>query len=253
MLRMRQICLVARDLDGAQAELSAVFGLEVGYRDPKIGALELHNFLMPVGNSFLEVVAPIREGTTAERFLDRRGGDGGYMVITQCADIAVARERVARLGVRLVADMGEGEDQGIQLHPKDVPGAIIELRQNHGADDADPPWDPAGTDWTPARRTDVVSAMAAAEIQTEDPSALADRWSEVFERPVRTSNAGDPEIALDDATIRFVSITDGRPEGLGGLDMQTVDRKRVLEAAESRGCRVNDELVMVCGVRFRLL
>ena len=78
MLRMRQICLVARDLDAAQADLTAIFGLEVCYRDPNIGRLGLRNFLLPVGDSFLEVVAPMREGTTAERYLDRRGGDGGY-------------------------------------------------------------------------------------------------------------------------------------------------------------------------------
>jgi hypothetical protein len=253
MLRMRQICLVARDLDAVQADLSAIFGLEVCFRDPDIGRLGLHNFLMPVGNSFLEVVAPMREGTAGGRYLDRRGGDGGYMVITQCDDIAAARERVAPLSVRLVADMGQGEDQGIQLHPKDVPGAIVELRQNRGADDADPPWVPAGPDWVPARRTDVVRAIIAAEIQTDASPATAARWGEVFDRPVRTSAAGHPEIALDDATIRFVPATDGRGQGLGGLDLQTVDRRRVLEAAEARGCRVSDDLVMVCGMRFRLL
>ena len=253
MLRMRQICLVARDLDAAQAHLCAIFGLEVCYRDPNIGRLGLHNILMPVGNNFLEVVAPMRAGTTAERYLDRRGGAGGYMVITQVDDIAAARERVAGLSIRLVADMGEGEDQGIQLHPKDVPGAIVELRQNHGADDADPPWDPAGPDWAPARRLDVVQAIVAAEIQTDDAPALAARWGEVFDRPVSTNDAGHSEIAFDDATVRFVPAGDGRGLGLGGLDMETVDRQRVLDAAEARGCRVSDDLVVVCGVRFRLV
>ena len=253
MLRMRQICLIARDLDVVQADLTAIFGLEVCFRDPDIGRLGLRNFLMPVRDNFLEVVAPVREGTAGGRFLDRRGGDGGYMVITQCDDIAAARERVARLSVRLVADMGQGEDQGIQLHPKDVPGAIVELRQNRGADDVDPPWVPAGPGWAPARRTDVVGAIVAAEVQTDAPPALAARWGEVFHRPVTTSAAGHPEIALDDATVRFVRATDGRGEGLGGLELQTVDRRRVLEAAEARGCRVSDDLVTVCGVRFRLV
>ena len=38
----------------------------------------LENTLMPVGRNFLEVVAPIQEGTAAGRYLDRRGGNGGY-------------------------------------------------------------------------------------------------------------------------------------------------------------------------------
>ena len=82
---------------------------------------------------------------------------------------------------------------------------------------------------------------------------LAARWSEVFDRPVSTSDADHPQIALDDATVRFVPVTDERGLGLGGLDMQTVDRARVLEAAEARGCRVSDDHLIVCGVRFRLL
>jgi hypothetical protein len=253
MLRMRQIALVARDLDAVEADLSAIFGLEVCYRDPGVGRFGLHNFLMPVGNSFLEVVAPTREGTAGGRYLERRGGDGGYMVITQCDDVAAARERVTRLSVRLVMDGGEGENQGIQLHPKDVPGAMVELRQNEGADDLAGPWSPAGPNWLPARRTDVVRAMVAAEIQADNPPALAARWGEVLDRPVTTGAGDHPEIALDDATLRFVPITDGRGEGLGGLDLETVDRRRVLAAAEARACRVSDDLVVVCGVRFRLV
>ena len=108
MLRMRQICLVAQDLHALEADLSAIFGLAVCYRDPGVGRYGLHNFLMPVGNNFLEVVSPTREGTAGGRYLPRRGGDGGYMVIPQRDDILAVRERVTRLGVRLVAETGEG-------------------------------------------------------------------------------------------------------------------------------------------------
>ena len=253
MLRMRQICLVAHDLDAVEADLSAIFGLAVCYRDPGVGRYGLHNFLMPVGNNFLEVVSPTREGTAGGRYLERRGGDCGYMVIPQCDDMLAIRERVERLGVRLAGESGRGVDQGIQLHPKDVPGAIVSIRQNHGANDPAPPWEPAGPDWLPARRTDVVCAMVAAEIQTDNPPVLAARWGEVLGRPVTSGASGRPEIALDDATLRFVPVTDGRGEGLSGLDLETVDRRRVLEAAETRGSRMSDDLVMVCGMRFRLV
>src|SRR5262249_54981134 len=101
LLRMRQICLVAADLERAEADLTGVFGLEVCYRDPGVGAFGLHNFLLPIGNSFLEVVAPTREGTAGGRYLERRGGDGGYMVIMQCGDVQAARKRAHDLGVRL--------------------------------------------------------------------------------------------------------------------------------------------------------
>jgi hypothetical protein len=249
---MRQICLVAKDLDAVEADLSAVFGIQVCHRDPGVGRFGLRNFLMPVGNNFLEVVAPTEEGTAGGRYLERRGGDGGYMVIMQCEDGEAAKARVTGLGIRLVMDTKRGENHGIQLHPKDLPGAIAELRQNEGAEDPAGPWSPAGDDWQRAKKTDVTTAMAAAEIQSDDPANLARQWSAVVDRPVEDLN-GIPTIALDDATLRFVSARDGRGEGLGGLDMAVIDKEAVKAAARKRDCAVDGDTVMVCGMRMRLV
>ncbi len=252
MLRMRQICLVAKDLDAVEADLGAIFGLEVCHRDPGVGRFGLHNFLMPVGNNFLEVVAPIQENTAGGRYLERRGGDGGYMVIMQCDDGEAAKARVTGLGIRLVMDAKRGENHGIQLHPKDLPGAIAELRQNEGAEDPAGPWSPAGDNWLRAKKTDVTLAMVAAEIQADEPGLLAQRWSAVVDRPVEQRH-GIATIALDDATLRFVPATDGRGDGLGGLDMAVVDSKKVKKAAADRGCVVDGDVVMVGGMRMRLV
>jgi hypothetical protein len=253
---MRQICLVAKDLDAVEADLRAVFGIEVCHRDPGVGRFGLHNFLMPIGNNFLEVVAPTQEGTAGGRYLERRGGDGGYMVIMQCDDAEAAKTRVTGLDIRLVMDTkqnaGLGINHGIQLHPKDLAGAIAELRQNEGAEDPAGPWSPAGDDWQKAKKTNVTTAMTAAEIQSDEPALLAQRWSAVIDRPVERRD-GIATLALDDATIRFVPAADGRGEGLGGLDLVVVDKKKVKGAAEARGCAVDGDVVMVCGVRFRLV
>jgi hypothetical protein len=100
-LRMRQICLVARELAPTVETFREVFGFDVCFRDPGVGKYGLENALFPIGNGFLEVVAPTRERTTACRYLDRRGGDGGYMVITQCADLAPRGARCEAIGVRV--------------------------------------------------------------------------------------------------------------------------------------------------------
>jgi hypothetical protein len=255
MLRMRQICLVASDLKKAEEDLAAVFGLAVCHRDPGVEVFGLKNFLMPVGNNFLEVVAPFRENTAAGRYLERRGGDGGYMVIMQTGDVAAARDRVLGMNIRLVLDdvaRGRRESVGIQLHPRDVPGAIVELRWNQDDASPDGPWGPAGRDWHAAQRTDRVRAMTAAEIQTDDPKGLAERWSGVLNRPLASGANGDPQIGLDDAILRFVPARDGRGEGLGGLDLDVADKTSIVNAARERGCPVEDDFVLVCGVRFRL-
>ena len=253
MLRLRQIAFVARDLDATEADLRAVLGLEVCHRDPGVERYGLKNFLMPLGNAFLEVVAPFEDGTAGGRYLDRRGGDGGYMVILQTGDIASVRARVAALGIRLIFDRANEHSDGIQLHPKDVPGSMLQLSWNEGDGDPAGPWSPAGPDWRPAQRLDVVDAITAAELQTHDPAALAARWSEVLDRPVELDPSRVPTIALDDAVLRFVPIADGRPEGLAALDLRTVDRDRLLAAAEARGMRVSDDQVAICGMRLNLV
>jgi hypothetical protein len=253
MLRLKQICLVAADLDPVEEDLKAILGLEVAFSDPGLAQFGLRNIMLPIGNSFLEVVTPIEENTTAGRFLERRGGDGGYMVILQCGDIDKVRERAERLGIRIVWEDASEETAGIQLHPKDLPGALVDIRWNPGDQDPAGPWAPAGPDWQRARRTDVIRSLVAAEIQCDDPEALAARWAEVTDRPVSRDADENLEIRLDDGSIRFVKAADGRGTGLGAIDVEVVDRARLFATAEARGCDVSDEAVMICGTRIRLV
>lgn len=249
-LRMRQICLVARHLAPVVDEFRAVLGLEVCHRDPGVGKYGLENALFPIGHNFLEVVAPVRDGTTAGRYLDRRGGDGGYMVITQCDDLAPRRKRCEAVGVRIANEIGYPEYRELQLHPRDVGAAMLSFGWQPGARNPGGPWHPAGRGaaagepsgckkGSAANQSSWITAMTAAELQSDDPDRLARRWSEVMERPVQTRD-GERVIALDDATLRFMEATDGRGEGLGGLDLACADSTRA-------------GLVQICGIRFRLV
>jgi hypothetical protein len=158
------------------------------------------------------------------------------------------------MGIRLVSEPGEGlEDTGgMQLHPKDVPGAIPELRWNDEEDRPDGAWWPAGPDWQRAKHTEIVAGVRAAEIQSPDPAALATRWGEVLDEPVGADADGNPVLALDGSDIRFVSIRDGRPEGLGGLDISANEPSKALANAEAAGCRTGENLITICGMRLRL-
>src|SRR3712207_2736645 len=102
MLRLRQAVLVARDLDATVEQLRERLPLADPFHDPGVGHFGLRNAVMALGDTFVEVVSPVTEGTAAGRQLDRMGGDGGYMAMFQVDDIAAARERIARLGVRVV-------------------------------------------------------------------------------------------------------------------------------------------------------
>ncbi len=254
-LRLRQIALVAVRLPPVEEALVDVLGLEACYRDPGVAHFGLDNVLMPIGNQLLEVVAPKPDkapnDTAGGRYLTRRGGNGGYMVITQCDDHAPRRARIESLGVRTVLDNDRKTFRNLQLHPKDTGGTFFEIDEQLG-DDAhaeDGPWHPAGDDWQRARRTDRVEAITAAEIQCDNPARVAARWAEIAEIPLND----DLTLPLDNATLRFVPCEDGRPEGLGGIDLKARDADAVLAAAERHDARLGDSEIYLCGMRMRLV
>ena len=251
MLRLRQIALVAKDRDAVVDDFVAVFGLAVGYEDPHIGRIELHNALLPIGTQLLEVVSPIVEGITAERYLQRRGGDGGYMVITQTDDHATRRARVDELGIRIVGQFHDEGFTNMQLHPADTGGSFLEIDQQEGGDDPMGRWSPAGPNWQQAIRTELVSAITAAEMQCAEPDKVATRWSEIIQID-RADVDGVPTVPLDNANLRFVPITDGRPEGLAGIDLACSDPDAVKANATKRKLPVADDHVTLVGMRCYL-
>lgn len=247
-MRLRQIALVARELEPVAASLSAVLGVERGFRDSGVGEFGLHNVVLPVGTTFLEVVSPVREGTTAGRFLDRRGGDGGYMVILQTPDLATDRRRLAALGVRVVWQIELDDIATLHLHPRDVGGAIVSL------DEPRPPpsWRWGGPDWQARASTDVVTAITGATIQGDDPARLAARWAEVLDlAPPRQS--GDAfELALEGGALRFTRDADGRGEGISAIRLAAARPERALAAARERGLATSQRSVTIGGVRLEL-
>ena len=187
MLRLRQICLVADELRTAVDDLKAVLGIEECFHDPAVAKYGLENALMPIGRNFLEVVAPVQPGTAAGRYLERRGGDGGYIVILQCDDGERRREHYARLGVRVANDMDYGDFLGTQLHPRDTGGCMLEVDRQAG-DAVDGPWHQAGDDWESAILTDRTVAMVGCTLQSPptrkpSPSAGARSWSARSAKP----------------------------------------------------------------------
>lgn len=250
-LRLRQICLVARELEPVVDDLCAVFGVKVCHRDPEVGQFGLHNALMPFGSSFLEVVAPQRDGTAAGRYLERRQGDGGYMVILDSEALPRWRSHVAAIGVRIAAPLALGDYEGMQLHPRDTGGALLEINSTLNGASLEGPYWPAGPHWRDAVATDRVSGIAGAVLQGDDPAALARKWGEILQRPA-TQEQADWQVQVDNATLRFVDATDGRGEGLAAVTVSARDADAIRAIAKARGLSHDASSVTVCGVRFEL-
>ena len=231
-IRLRQIALVAHDLDAVVHELGDAFGVEVAFRDPGVATFGLHNAVIPVGNQFIEVVSPTRGGTAGGRQLERLGGDGGYMVICHTDDHPSVRQRVHDLGVRTVIDADDHGYRIMQLHPSDTGGSFLEIDHQPGGDDPSGPWMPAGDDWQRARRTEVVDGITAARVQCREPDRTATRWGEITGLPV-----ADRMLELDNATVSF---REGPVDSLIEVTLSATDRSR---AGEHR---------TICGVEFVL-
>ena len=250
-MRLRQLCLVARDLEPAADDLCAVLGLSVAYRDPGVARYGLANIVAPIGDDFLEIVAPTQAGTSAGRYLERRGGDGGYMVILQGDDAVADRARLQAMGVRAVDVIERADYQATHFHPADVGGILLSIDSVPGGDwrapDCD--WAPAGPRWRAHRRADVSRSLVEAELQSDDPDALAALWSRLLARPVQP----DRSIALSNARLRFVEARDGRGRGLGGIGVRMADPNEALAQAARRGLPIDGDTVLVCGTRFRII
>jgi hypothetical protein len=185
-LRLRQICLLAHDLEWTSGVLSAAFDAPVVFRDPRMAAGgNLTNTHIRLGDSFLETVSPSdrawANSTTQTRLLEQNG-DCGYMAIVQVPDIAVASQSmsVQGLGTGIVAgdrnvcvgtpgsglagvkseryelgspltkepDMVSGVN--VQFHPRDF-GTLAEIQENWPGQDQFPrnkgTYYPAGNEW----------------------------------------------------------------------------------------------------------
>lgn len=231
-IRLRQVALVALDLEPVVAELHEVFGLEVAFRDPAVAMFGLHNAVLPVGDQFIEVVSPTREGTAGGRQLERLSGDGGYMVICHTDDHEAQRQRVTDLGVRTALDEDHDGYRLLQLHPADTGGSFLEIDHQPGGDDPAGPWMPAGPEWNSARRTHIVTGIVAVEVQSRDPDRTAARWG-----AITGFGVDEWTLRLDHGTVRFV---EGPLESLVGVTLASASPAR------------SGERHMIGGVQFSL-
>ena len=254
-LYLRQIALVANKLEPAMQQLDDIFGTPVCFRDDGVAKFGLENALAAIGSQFIEVVAPTKKGTAAGRYLERRKGDGGYMIILQCPDRATqnaCEENAAAENIRIAWQRDEGEGRIMQLHPADTGGTFFEIDYVHPFE-PEGLWPPAGGNgWQSKINISLASEIYAAEIQSPHPKKLAKRWAAITGATLTDSLTG-PVLPLDNAVIRFVKVKDNRGEGLSAIDIKAPGRAKAVFAAHNHQLETNRDHIIWCGLRINLV
>jgi hypothetical protein len=244
-MRLRQVVLVAPELEPALEVVQGTFGIEESFRDPP-GEAGINNCVMPVGDTFLEVLEPSSPLATSSRYLQTTGGAGGYMVIFQFEHLEAAIARAEQHGCRFVMKLEHPDQRQWHIHPKDVGGAIVAL------DWADPPegwrW---GGDWQNKRHTDYIQKITGVEVSCVDPAERAARWSAVLGIDVSPGKEGSWLAGIDDGEIAFVPWDRGY-DRVTGVMLRVGDQAGLEARARTSGAAVGDDQLLLIGTRFYL-
>jgi hypothetical protein len=207
-VRLRQAVIAAAELEPVAGELQNTLGLGEPFRDPGVGTFGLVNTVFAISDCFLEVISPSQPDTAAGRWLERHGGDGGYMVIFDLEDLDAARARALAAGVRTVWQLDLPDISGTHLHPADMRGAIVSIDQSrpYGS------WRWGGPEWTGKIAAGPPGRLAGVTIAVSDPEAVATRWGEVL--GIAVGDGERPRLVLDGGEVAFTDSAGAGREGL---------------------------------------
>jgi len=216
-MRLRQIAIASYNLNKAERIINKELKIKTAYRDEEVEKHGLNNIVCPIGGEFLEVVSPFTLDTTAGRFIDKKKGATGYMTIFQCEDSIERKNYIESKGIRVLnAFEPKGNFINNQFHPKDLPGALLEIDSvtdtNYKEKYAD--WPPAGPNWRQQINEEYVNGIVGVTIAAEEPDKLSKLWSEVLDSELEIKN-NCPTVLLENAKIEFVETKDNYSDLVG--------------------------------------
>lgn len=136
VLGVDHVAIVVADLDEALRLWRDVLGLRAGGRET-VADQGVEVQMMYAGDTRVELVRPVRPGSAAAKFLDRRG-PGLHHVALAVDDCAAAIAAARARGARLVDEEPRGGAHGTRIafvHPQATGGTLTEFVEGGGG-----PW-----------------------------------------------------------------------------------------------------------------
>lgn len=128
--RFDHITIAVNDLDAAIETFTRCFNLQAKDRR-RVEHLGMENVFLPFGDGAIELAAPLKDADAADhvqRFLERRG-EGMMNLCLTVEDVDAAIIHLKKCGVRVIEHKDADGDNIAMIHPKDMHGAMIEIRR----------------------------------------------------------------------------------------------------------------------------
>jgi methylmalonyl-CoA/ethylmalonyl-CoA epimerase len=124
------VAIAVRDLDGAVAWYSEMFGATVAHREI-IERDGVEEALLQVADSYVQLLTPIRDTSTVAKYLEKNG-EGIHHIGYRVDDCGAVLETLKGHGARVIDEHPRPGSRGTTVafvHPKTAFGTLIELVQ----------------------------------------------------------------------------------------------------------------------------
>ncbi|MEA2510349.1 MAG: methylmalonyl-CoA/ethylmalonyl-CoA epimerase [Actinomycetota bacterium] len=121
--KIEHIALAVEDLEAALAHYRDVWGIEAVHRD-RVEDQGVEEVMLPIGDTFLQLLGATGPDTIVARFLKRRG-EGLHHIAYEVDDLDGTLATLKERGVRLI-------DEAPRQGARDQLVAFVDPKSNHG-------------------------------------------------------------------------------------------------------------------------
>ena len=132
--KVDHVAIAVHDLEAAIDHYRRLYGVEPSHRETIDDQL-VEEALIPVGESFIQLLMPTSPDSTVARFLERNG-EGLHHVGYEVPDLEAALAHVKGQGQRLIDETPRHGSRSALIafvHPKGGHGTLVELVQEGSA------------------------------------------------------------------------------------------------------------------------
>ena len=174
--RLRQVAFLVKDLEDAKGLYRRYLGMESCHSED-LTRYGLKNAVLPAGGgTFVELLQPTSEDSSAARYLARRG-EAPYMLIFETREYDRLIPHLKSMGVRLSEETAAGNSRHALVHPSSANGAFLEIIEITGGSN---PWPAAGPDWQSLEHRPMTKQLRQTAVLVRDLDQAVVRWEEMF-------------------------------------------------------------------------